>query len=103
MKSIDEILNKINSIQKKSNSLKKKSEQLELDNKDLIFQISKTKKLLEIQNNTIKELENKLKTKLLAETLSNHEKISSNDSRKIKLKINEMIKEIDLVISQLNQ
>lgn len=65
-------------------------------------EINRLKKLLEIQNSSIKDLEQKLKMKRLADEL-NSEEAESGSNRDLKFKINEMIKEVDKIISLMHQ
>ncbi len=65
-------------------------------------EIGRLKKLLEIQNSTIKDLENKLKMKRIADEMNGAEE-ESGSNRDLKFKINEMIKEVDKIISLMHQ
>lgn len=65
-------------------------------------EINRLKKLLEIQNSSIKDLEQKLKMKRMADEL-NGEEAESGSNRDLKFKINEMIKEVDKIISLMHQ
>jgi predicted nuclease with TOPRIM domain len=65
-------------------------------------EISRLKKLLDIQNSSIKDLEQKLKMKRMADELNGDES-ESGTNRDLKFKINEMIKEVDKIISLMHQ
>ncbi len=65
-------------------------------------EINRLKKLLEIQNSSIKDLEQKLKMKRMADEL-NGEEAENGSNRDLKFKINEMIKEVDKIISLMHQ
>ncbi|MFM6983962.1 MAG: hypothetical protein ACKOXF_07505 [Chitinophagaceae bacterium] len=82
--------------------LKEENEQLKTALEKREKEINRLKKLLEIQNSSIKDLEQKLKMKRLADELSNEEAESSTN-RDLKFKINEMIKEVDKIISLMHQ
>jgi hypothetical protein len=68
-------------------------------------EIDRLKKLIEIQNNTIKEQEYKLKVKSIAEhVLSNDDESSQSlKKRELKFKINEMLKELDNLSHLIHQ
>lgn len=82
--------------------LKEENAQLNsaLDKRDK--EISRLKKLLDIQNSSIKDLEQKLKMKRMADELNGDES-ESGTNRDLKFKINEMIKEVDKIISLMHQ
>ncbi len=65
-------------------------------------EINRLKKLLEIQNSSIKDLEQKLKMKRMADEL-NGEEAENGSNRDLKFKINEMIKEVDKIITLMHQ
>lgn len=66
-------------------------------------EIARLKQLLEIQNNTLRELEDKLKVKRIAEEAGSEIHAHSGKNRDLKFKINEMIREVDKVIALLHQ
>lgn len=78
----------------KSAELQKQADKAEKDNQRL-------RQLLEIQNNSIKQMEQKLKVKRIADGVSGSEDGESN--RELKFKINDIIKEVDRVISLMHQ
>ncbi len=82
--------------------LKEENEQLNSALEKREKEINRLKKLLEIQNSSIKDLEQKLKMKRLADELSS-EDTESSTNRDLKFKINEMIKEVDKIISLMHQ
>ncbi len=61
------------------------------------------KQLIEIQNNTIKQQEQQLKIKRIAEQVEAQGTLPPNESRALKSKINEIIREVDKVIATLHQ
>jgi hypothetical protein len=88
-------------------SIVKKVEELNLHNQSLAEQnlkkekeIGRLKQLLDIQNHSIKEMENKLKIKRIADGLNGEE---SESNRDLKFKINEMIKEVDKIMNLMHQ
>jgi hypothetical protein len=65
-------------------------------------EVARLRRLLDIQNSSIKDLEHKLKMKRLADEV-NSEEHESGSNRDLKFKINEMIKEVDKIISLMHQ
>lgn len=61
------------------------------------------RQLIEIQNNTIKQQEQQLKIKRIADQLEAQHELPPNESRALKSKINEIIREVDKVIATLHQ
>lgn len=61
------------------------------------------RQLIEIQNNTIKQQEQQLKIKRIADQLEGQQELAPNESRALKSKINEIIREVDKVIATLHQ
>lgn len=66
-------------------------------------EIGRLKKLIEIQNSSLKDMEHKLKMKRLAEEASGSEDDENGSNRDLKFKINEMIKEVDKIITIMHQ
>lgn len=66
-------------------------------------EVNRLKKLIEIQNSTIKDLENKLKMKRIADEINGNDSEENGSNRDLKFKINEMIKEVDRIISLMHQ
>lgn len=65
-------------------------------------EVARLRRLLDIQNSSIKDLEHKLKMKRLVDEV-NSEEHESGSNRDLKFKINEMIKEVDKIISLMHQ
>jgi len=83
---VDEILTEKNEL--KTNLKKKESE------------IQRLKQLIDIQNTSIREMEAKLKIKRIAEGASG---VENEQTRDLKFKINDMIKEIEHVMQLMHQ
>ncbi|MCC6818453.1 MAG: hypothetical protein IT245_06155 [Bacteroidia bacterium] len=79
--------------------LRAKNSELEEKNKEIV----RLRRLLDIQNSSIKELESKLKMKRLAEGVSGDSDDDNSSNRDLKFKINEMIKEVDRITTLLHQ
>lgn len=99
---MEAFINRLRDIKEAILGLKEENEQLKTSLEKREKEINRLKKLLEIQNSSIKDLEHKLKMKRLADELSNEEAESSTN-RDLKFKINEMIKEVDKIISLMHQ
>ncbi|MCX6268614.1 MAG: hypothetical protein NTW16_14875 [Bacteroidetes bacterium] len=67
------------------------------DNKKHITEIQELKQIVSEQKNTIRQLEDKIKTIIIAKTLETKE-----GNVEAKLKINELVREIDKCIGLLN-
>lgn len=65
--------------------------------------LMRLKNLVEIQNSSIRQLEQKLKIKRIADEVAGDASEESGNNRDLKFKINEMIKEVDKVISLMHQ
>lgn len=62
-------------------------------------EVERLKKIIDIQNSSIKELELKLKIKRIADSVNTEQ----SGNRDLKFKINDMIGEVDKIISLLHQ
>lgn len=89
---LERILGKVNELNLQLSLLKQ-------ENKILRSELKKQKETIELQKNTIRELEDKNKIVKLAQAVH----MSKEDKRKVKLKINEYIREIDRCIAVLNE
>lgn len=100
---MEALIKRLNNIKLKvsamKQALKMKSEELEIREKE----VARLRKLLDIQNSTIKELEHKLKMKRLAEGVSGEGDEDTGSNRDLKFKINEMIKEVDKIMTLMHQ
>ena len=72
---------------------------LDAEKKELEEQNSILKKEIEEQQSEIEDLKNKYKVLKMAKSLEG----SSNENKEVKLKINEMVREIDKCIALLNK
>ena len=67
-------------------------------------EITRLRQLIDIQNSSIRQLESKLKIKRIADEFSNgDEHADTGSKRDLKFKINEMINEIDKVITLIHR
>ncbi|MFN4234531.1 MAG: hypothetical protein ACK4IK_06970 [Bacteroidia bacterium] len=90
----------IKQLLEKTKLLSEKYQQLLIRNNELEFQLAELKLKIEQQNEIIKDLEERNKILKLAKSLNGNadENISG-----IKLKINELVKEIDKCVALLNR
>jgi hypothetical protein len=100
---MEALIKRLNNIKVKVSALKQalklKSEELESREKE----VARLRKLLDIQNSSIKELEHKLKMKRIAEGVSGETEEAASSNRDLKFKINEMIKEVDRIMTLMHQ
>lgn len=99
----------MNELRERLKAIKEQIERLQNSNKQLREEasgrekeISRLKQLVEIQNNSLKELEQKLKIKRIAEGVNQAEE-TEGSNRDLKFKINEMIKEVDKIMNLMHQ
>ena len=100
---MEKLLSRLLRIREKIGLLKLQNQNLSGELKKAEQTIARLKRLTEIQNNTIAQQEQQLKIKRMATQLEAGEKLSPNESRELKYKINEMIKEVDKVIANIHQ
>lgn len=99
---MEAIIRRLQEVKQAILGLKKENAALNGELQQKEKEIKRLKKLLDIQNSSIKDLEQKLKMKRLAEEL-NQKGEESGSNRDLKFKINEMIKEVDKIISLMHQ
>lgn len=87
----------VSNIKQKTEKLVAKQQLLDEENKDLSVKIEKVKKELEDKNQQILELNEKMKLLKLAKN------VDGESTKEVKLKINEMVREIDKCIAQINR
>ena len=102
---MEAIIQRLETIKLKIASIHSNNSELSAIIKQKNKEIERLKKLIEIQNNTIKEQEYKLKIKNMAEqALSNDDDASQSIKRReLKFKINEMLKELDKLSPLIHQ
>jgi hypothetical protein len=102
---MEAIIQRLETIKLKIASIHSNNSELSAIIKQKNKEIERLKKLIEIQNNTIKEQEYKLKIKNIAEqALSNDDDASQSIKRRqLKFKINEMLKELDKLSHLIHQ
>jgi len=100
---MDAIVARLEKIKKAVFVLKKQNTDLNLNNKKVEKELERLKQLVVIQNNSIKELEQKVKIKEIAEGFILDDKLEVNKRRALKQKINEMIKEVDKAIAAISE
>lgn len=98
---MEQLLERLKNIKNEVQSLKTINDDLKqsLDTKEK--EINRLKQLLEIQNSSLKEMEQKLKIKRIAEGAVGES--DGESSRDLKFKINEMLKEVEKVMSLMHQ
>ena len=79
--------------------LKKANEEIVLAQSKKSKELERLKRIIEIQNSSIKELESKLKIKRIADSVNDEQ----GNNRDLKFKINDMIGEVDKIISLMHQ
>lgn len=87
----------VSNIKQKAEKLVAKQQLLEKENKTLVDEIEKVKKELEDKSQQILELNEKVKLLKLAKN------VDGESTKEVKLKINEMVREIDKCIAQINR
>lgn len=97
---MEQIVYRIQAIKAKVQALQQEQVQLQSELMQRNKDVERLKRLIDIQNSTIKQLEQKLKTKRIADGVQSDEPINNRD---LKFKINEMIGEIDKIIALLHQ
>ena len=97
---MEQIVYRIQAIKAKVQALQQEQVQLQSELMQRNKDVERLKRLIDIQNSTIKQLEQKLKTKRIADGVQSDE---PNNNRDLKFKINEMIGEIDKIIALLHQ
>ncbi len=101
---MEELLKRLQSIKDQVLQLKAENASLLKDQDRKEREIHRLKQLIDIQNSSLKQMEQKLKIKRIAdEVLSDDDSHESHKTRELKFKINEMIKEVDKVMSLLHQ
>ena len=88
----------IQSIKTKTEKIVEKNQRLNLHNSRLLERINDLERSLNLQRETIKDLEEKNKMLKIANSIASE----SDDKKILKLKINEFIREIDKSMSLLN-
>lgn len=83
----------------KTEELTSKHHQVIEERNALKLEINELKSIIELQKNTIKDLEEQNKIAKIASSISDDD----INSRELKLKINEYIREIDKCIAMLNE
>ena len=100
---MDRLVARLLKIKDKIGALKLQNRKLHAEIKKSETTILRLRQLIEIQNNTIKQQEQQLKIKRIANQLDSDNKLPPNESRSLKYKINEIIKEVDKVIGLIHQ
>jgi hypothetical protein len=95
---MEEVISVISSLQKKTGQLVKLHTDIKLRNKNLVAEVAELRKMVDSQKETIKNLEERNKIIKLAKSLTD----SKPDTAEMKYKINELVREIDKCIAQMN-
>lgn len=100
---MEQLLGRLAKIKDKVKALKSQNEKLMLEQKKMEQSIERLQKLVEIQNNSIRQFEQQLKIKRIADQIGSTDSLSPNENRELKYKINEIIKEVDKVIALIHE
>ncbi len=100
---MEELIKRLQLIHDKVNALKLENKQLKSEITKSEKQLLRLKQIIDIQNSTLQQQEQQLKIKTIATQLVNDQPLSPNESRALKQKINEMIKEVDKVIALIHE
>jgi len=100
---MEQLLKRLARVKDQIKALKSQNEQLSITHKKALNTIERLQKLVEIQNNSIRQLEQQLKVKRIADQMGSDASLSANESRALKYKINEIIKEVDKVIALIHE
>lgn len=95
----DQLVEQLKTIQQKVEKLASVNDSLREENAQLIKENGRMKETVDIQKNTIKDLEEYNKIIKIAGGLH----LSKTDAREVKLKINEYIRELDRCIARLSE
>ncbi len=87
----------VSDVKQKAEKLIEKHEILAEKNAKLLNEVEKIKQELEIKDQQISELNNKVKLLKIAGS------VDAGGTKEVKLKINEMVREIDKCIAQINR
>ena len=101
---MEELIKRLQDIKEQVLHLKTQNESLLQDQGRKDKEIHRLKQLVEIQNSSLKQMEQKLKIKRIAdEVTSGDDSEDSNKSKELKFKINEMIREVDKIMTLMHQ
>lgn len=96
---MDALVEQLKTIQQKVEKLASVNDSLREENAQLVKENGRMKETVDIQKNTIKDLEEYNKIIKIAGGLH----LSKTDARGVKLKINEYIRELDRCIARLSE
>lgn len=102
---METIIQRLEIIKQKISAMQSSNIELQNALKQRNKEIDRLKKLIDIQNNTIKEQDYKLKVKSIADQalISENDPMQSTKRRELKFKINEMLKELDKLSHLIHQ
>jgi hypothetical protein len=101
---MEELVKRLQDIKEQVLNLKAQNELLLQDQERKNKELQRLKQLVDIQNSSLKQMEQKLKIKRIADEVTGEDdSLDSNSSRELKLKINEMIKEVDKIMTLMHQ
>lgn len=87
----------VSNVKQKAEKLAEKHQLLQEENKNLSIKMEEVKKELEDKNQQLLALNDKIKLLKLAKN------VDGESTKEVKLKINEMVREIDKCIAQINR
>ncbi len=101
---MEELLKRLQDIKEQVLLLKSQNTALAEEQDKKNREIQRLKQLVDIQNSSLKQMEQKLKIKRIADGVTtDSDELDSNSSRELKFKINEMIKEVDKIMTLMHQ
>jgi chromosome segregation ATPase len=100
---MEQLVERLKSIKVEIKKLKSEVSKLENLHQQKEKENKRLKQLLDVQNSSIKELENKLKIKRIADEIVGDGNQTEESHRDLKFKINEMIKEVDKIVSLIHR
>lgn len=101
---MENLVKRLQDIKEQILQLKKENEDLNQTRSQKDKEITRLKQLIDIQNSSIRQLEQKLKIKRIADGVSEEADGNEHSSnRDLKFKINEMISEVDKIMTLIHR
>lgn len=101
---MENLVKRLQEIKEQILQLKKENEELNQTRSQKDKEITRLKQLIDIQNSSIRQLEQKLKMKRIADGVSeDNEGNEPSSNRDLKFKINEMISEVDKIMTLIHR
>lgn len=101
---MENLVKRLQDIKEQILQLKKENEELNQTRSQKDKEITRLKQIIDIQNSSIRQLEQKLKIKRIADGVSEESDGNEhNSNRDLKFKINEMISEVDKIMTLIHR